>query len=128
MSGTQDWAKGSHNDNWTRVFLERLADEIKKCEVALSGFQNDLSLILKSAHISPSQVRRLQTLDYTTQTLDDLAQAARIIACESQAGKSATFQILNSQLRLGGVKYRLFREEVSERTDDSAIEGDVNLF
>lgn len=108
--------------------LARVSVELHQAGERLAGFQNLLSDILCRAHVSQSDVTKLQLLDETTQLLHDLARAVEIVEQSEAATEFCHRRQIDAALRLGGLRQRLCggRGETAGETDGPG--GEVNLF
>ncbi|SFC58589.1 hypothetical protein [Tropicimonas isoalkanivorans] len=112
------------------IVTDWLAEELSTLAGDLDRFQHDLSDLLVEAHVSPHLMRRLQSLDGTTQALSALARVAEILqtkAADQIDGVPA--EKVCKLVSLGDLRQRLLAREASSATPDSKDEGGhVSIF
>jgi hypothetical protein len=107
-----------------------LASELAMLASDLDRFQHDLSDLLVEAHVSPRLMRRLQSLDGTTQALSALAGVADTLQrMTAEQADGVPAEEVYHLVSLGELRQRLLTREVTPTMPDDEDEGGhVSIF
>lgn len=124
---------GSHqvfnaSDDWQAPFLLRIADELRGLEVSLAKLQDGLSEVLDRTTVSPETMKRIQTLDETTQILRDLARAVQVIGEHHGTERESSEAEVCDYIILRELRLRLCGKAATSMAAKEMLDGEVNLF